>query len=145
MSWTDGYLRLRFLMGGRARPAVDCWGLYRLIVGERAGVWLDEFGGVESYRAIARTVEAERGGWRETAAGEERPLDAVLMRGLVGQGRQTVAVALHIGCVVEPGLMIDIDDGTGVMVRAFRSTPTRTAKVDVANRVIGIFRASAIA
>lgn len=139
MSWTQDYLRLRFAMGGRVRPAVDCWGLYRLIIGERAGLWLDEFGGNESRFAIARTMTAEvpGTGWATVTAGEEREFDMVLMRGLVGEGRATASVAMHVGCVVAPETMIDIEDVSGVMVRAFRG---ERARPEMRNRVLGIYR-----
>lgn len=145
MTWTDDYLRLRFRKSGRVRPEVDCWGLYRLIVGERTGLWLDEFGGNESAYSIARVMarEVPGSGWDEIAPGEERTLDMVMMRGLVGQGRATISAALHVGCVVEPGLLIDIEETSGVKVRAFRDTASRASAPSLRNRVLGIYRARA--
>jgi hypothetical protein len=144
MSWTADYLRLRFKMGGRIRPEVDCWGLYRLIVGERKGIWLDEFGGNESRYAIARTMATEVPGseWLPVTSGKEREFDMVMMRGLVGEGRGTVAAALHVGCVAEPGILIDIEETNGVMVRAFRGDKARP---EMRNRVLGIYRPAAVA
>jgi len=141
------YLRLGFLMGGRARPAVDCYGLYRLIVGERLGVWIDEFGGVETPYAIARTMASggTRPGWLTVAAGDERPFDMVMMRGVVGEGRAARSAPLHVGCVIEPGRMIDIEETTGVMVRAYRDTARFSALPTVVNRVTGLFRPAVLA
>lgn len=143
----ESYLRLGFLKGGRERPAVDCWGLYRLIVGEARGVWLAEFEGHAEPLRIARTAsrEAEGGGWVPVAAGEERPLDAVLMTGLLGEGRATMAAPIHVGCVIGPGRLIDIEESGGVKVRAFRNTITMRAAPAVANRVRGIFRPAVLA
>lgn len=143
----ENYLRLRFLKGGRARPAVDCWGLYRLIVGELRGLWLAEFEGHEEPLRIARTAqrEASDGGWLPVAPGEERPFDAVLMTGLLGEGRGTLSAPIHVGCVIAPGRLIDIEESGGVKIRAFRSTSTLRAKPEVANRVRGIFRPVALA
>lgn len=144
----ENYLRLGFLKGGRERPAVDCWGLYRLLVGELRGVWLAEFdGNVEPLR-IARTASreaADGGSWVAVPAGEERPLDAVLMTGLLGEGRGTLAAPIHVGCVLEAGRMIDIEEVGGVRVRTFRTTAKLRAAPEVANRVRGIFRPAVLA
>lgn len=142
----ERYLRLSFAKGGRERPAVDCWGLYRLIVGELRGIWLAEFEGHEEPMAIARTAEQEASGgsWLKIAPGDERAFDAVLMTGLLGEGRGTLSAPIHVGCVIEPGRLIDIEETGGVKVRAFRSTSTMRARPEVANRVVGIFRPAAL-
>lgn len=136
---------MHFLLGGRQRPAVDCYGLYRLIVGEQLGIWLDEFGGVESRFSIARTMAvADDLGWVPVQAGDERPFDLVMMRGVVGEGRAARSAPLHVGCVIEPGRMIDIEETTGVMVRAYRNTERFSAMPTVLNRVTGLFRPVAL-
>ena len=134
------YIRLRFAIGGRERPAVDCWGLYRLIVGELRGVWLADYEGVESGLAIARTLRREEGTWIRVATGAERPLDLVLMNGMAERGAPQ-----HVGCVLEPGRMIDIEETTGVMVRAFRDTERFRALPTVRHRVLGVFRPESLA
>lgn len=143
----DQYWGLNFRMGGRARPAVDCYGLYRLIVGEHLGVWLDEFGGVEDYRTIARTISSGTSGpgWIRLEPGAERPLDMVMLSGIVGRGRDARSLPLHVGCVVEPGLMLDIEETKGVMRRAYRTTPTVSADPSVVNRVIAVLRPTVLA
>lgn len=143
----ENYLRLGFQTGGRARPAVDCWGLYRLIVGEITGCWLSEFEGHDEPMRIARTAAREAGApsWVRVPPGEERALDAVLMTRLAGAGRGTLMAPIHVGCVVEPGRMIDIEATGGVKVRVFRTTTRLRAAPDVANRVRGIFRPAVLA
>lgn len=143
----DDYLRLGFALGGRERPAVDCWGLYRLIVGESTGIWLEAYAGVEAHRDIARQVRRDTAGpgWLQVAPGTEREMDMVVMTGLVGRGRATVAAPLHVGCVIDEGGMIDIEETTGVMVRPFRGTVRRAALPTVVNRVVGIVRPVALA
>lgn len=145
--WTDDYLRLRFRAGGRVAPFVDCWGLYRLIVQARARVWLGEFSGVESPMAIARTMADETTGpnWVPVLFGEERELDMVMMRGAIGRGRAARPAPLHVGCVIAPGRMIDIEEVTGVMIRNYRDTAYSSALPTVAQRVTGIFRPIALA
>lgn len=144
MILVERYLRLGFAKGGRERPLVDCWGLYRLLVGEQTGIWLEDYAGTENLRLAARTArqEARHGlSWVPVPAGQERPLDAVLMTGLIAGH----AAPVHIGCVIEPGRMIDIEETKGVMVRAFRSTSRFQASASVANRVRGIYRPVALA
>lgn len=138
----ENYLRLEFFKGGRERPIVDCWGLYRLIVGELRGIWLSEFDGLQEPLRIAKTAqrEAAHGSWLTVAPGDEQPFDAVLMTGLLGEGRGTLSAPIHIGCVIGPGRLIDIEESGGVKVRAFRNTKTMRAMPAVANRVRGIFR-----
>lgn len=145
--WTEDYLRLAFLMGGRARPAVDCWGLYRLIVGERTGHWLDEYDGVDRPVGIARTMATETAGgaWLPVLPGHEQCFDMVMMRGSVGVGRAARPAPMHVGCVIEPGRMIDIEETTGVMIRAFRNTAHVAALPTVVARVTGIFRPAVLA
>jgi cell wall-associated NlpC family hydrolase len=145
---TSDYFGLGFLKGGRERPAVDCWGLYRLIVGETAGVWLAEFAGTEDLRNAARVARQEAAdglGWLPVVPGTERPMDAVLMRAIVASGSRVTAAPAHIGCVVRPGELIDIEEVGGVRVRAFRNTVRLAARPDVANRVIGIYRPQVLA
>ena len=139
---TADYFGLSFKRAGRERPFVDCWGLYRLIVGETAGMWLAEFAGVAELRRTAGVVRDELvgGGWLPVAAGDERALDLVLMRGIVCHGSRVTAAPVHVGCVVEPGKMLDIEEVGGVRVRAFRSTARVLARPDVANRVLGLYR-----
>lgn len=141
------YLGLAYRPAGRERPAVDCWGLYRLILGEVFGLWLGEFSGLEAPLAIARTArhEAEAGEWLRLAPGEERAGDAVLMTGLLGSGRATLSAPIHVGCVLEPGRLIDIEATSGVLVRAYHATTRFRAAPEVANRVVGLFRPKALA
>lgn len=145
--WTADYLRLIYRKGGREKPFVDCFGLYRVIVQERAGVVIPEHAASRSFLASKRALEAERagGGWSEIEPGAERELDLVLMWGVTGRGRHARAVPLHCGCVVRPGLLIHIEDGVGVLVQQFRDTAATGAHPRVRERVLGIYRPEALA
>jgi len=142
----ENYLRLTYLAAGRTRPSVDCWGLYRLIVGEALGIWLGEFSGLEAPRDIARTTRRESigGDWLPIAPGKERFGDAVLMTGLFGEGRGSIRAPIHVGCVIEPARLIDIEETMGVQLRAFRSTTRLRARPEIANRFVGLFRPKAL-
>lgn len=145
--WTDDYLRLRFAKGGRERPAVDCWGLYRLIVGERKGVWLSEFSGVEEGLKAAHALSDERDGgdWHPIPGGMEQEADLVLMTGIIGEGRHTVCVPFHVGYVTSLGRMLHVQDGSGVFHHAFRDTPRSTIFPTLRGRVLGIYRPGVLA
>lgn len=144
---TRRYLTIPFAHGGRDQRGADCWGLYRLVVGEATGIWLDEHGGLSGYPAYSRRLVGERsaGDWSEVAAGDERICDLVLMTGYLRSEGRTHAAPLHVGCVLEPGLMIDTEEGSGVMVRAYRATLRRQALPTVTPRVLGIWRHRAVA
>lgn len=141
------WLRIPFVAGGRD-PAIglDCWGLYRAIVARAAGVDLDEHGDVVAHASVARRLAAERreAHWRPIEAGDERTFDLVLMTGLVDRDRRLVAAPLHVGCVIEPGSMIDTEETTGVMVRAYRDTALRRALPTVVPRFLGLYRHAAL-
>lgn len=124
-----------------------CWVLYRQIVGTVSGWWPPEHAGVEEKLAIARRMRREQGSplWRPVEIGEERPLDLVLMRGQAGHGRDARLVPMHVGCVVRPGLMLDAEKRSGVMLRAYRSTSTFSAHPKVKVRFIRLYRPEALA
>lgn len=142
------WLGLSFRLGGR-EPAIglDCWGLYRLIVRETTGVDLGEHGEVDAYPAAVREMARARtsSAWRPIAFGAERPTDLVSMTGLYRDATErTRSAPLHVGCVVAPGLMIDIEETTGVMVRPFRDVAGRAALPTVVPRLLGIWRHEAL-
>lgn len=141
------YLRLPYRDHGRDRAGVDCWGLVRLIVRDVTGIDLGEHGDVDGPVSIARRLRAEEigGAWTPVAIGVERPLDLVLMTGMIGAGRDVRLAPLHVGLVTAPGEMIDIEATTGVMVRAWRDTDRRPCLPTLRHRVLGVHRHRAIA
>ena len=44
MHWTTKYLASRYADHGRTLPDLDCWGMVRAVLAERAGIELPEFG-----------------------------------------------------------------------------------------------------
>lgn len=140
------YLIIPFVLDGRTRRGVDCWGLHRLIVEDVTGLRLDEHGGLAGYHAYARRLKEQQQApdWQPVKPGAERPTDLVLMTGYVRATRGLVSAPLHVGTVLEPGLLIDTEEDTGTMVRPFRSTLTRTVLPTLAHRVLGIYRHHAV-
>lgn len=149
------YVTLSYKMGGRERPEVDCYGLYRLFVGEQFGEWLDDYSGHTSSVSITKKLVRERanGNWSEIARrdGErlvyktdERVGDLVLMRDVFGRGDRAIVVPFHCGVVVEDGIVMEILNVKGVLTRPFRDTLRHRAYATVVNRVIGVYRPAAL-
>ncbi len=62
-AWAAGYIGIPFRERGRDRAGCDCWGLVRLVLGERFGVAVPSYAGdyesVKDYRRLAELVEAQ--------------------------------------------------------------------------------------
>jgi cell wall-associated NlpC family hydrolase len=138
--WTETYLALRYNADNEA-PGINCVGLYRLILREQAGVDLPVHVVTADRLSWTRGIERERQSdhWIAIEPGDERAFDLVLMRDVVGRGDFARLLALHCGCVVEPGRMIDIT-AAGVAVTQFRDTLRRRADSRVKHAVLGIYR-----
>lgn len=134
MSWANAYAGLPFLAGGRGHAGLDCWGLYRLVLTERAGVMLPAWDMVawDDLRAVYRAMRAEADGeaWRKVETPSS--LDLVLMRGHFETGDGNLRGGpVHVGCFVEPGLVLHIEEGIDAMIVPLAS---------VAWRVLGFYR-----
>jgi hypothetical protein len=155
MTWTQRYLSLRY-RDDEANP-FRCWELYWLYVKQECGVTLPPFNEVRASVSVMKTLAREKQSdrWIEVAVmqggvlvyqglGEEKKGDLVLMHGIVGRRRFARAVPLHCGAVVRPGILIELENVNGVMIRPFRDTLTRRASPTARTRVIGIYRPSAL-
>lgn len=132
-----------------------CFGLHALILKQEAGVEVDI--SAPSLVIGSRKIDALRGSdaWPEVARregnelvfddGPECTFDLVLVETLVGRGDHGRLVGLHCGTVVEPGQMIDIDQGTGVRIRAYRAVGRQVVSPSLRGRVVGIYRARELA
>jgi len=110
----QAYLGLRYLRGGRERPAVDCWGLARLIYRETFGVELDPhdtapWGSAE----VGREIVEERGAWLLVDRAAIRPGDIAFLRRI---GRP-----FHVAVVLDRRCMIHADEGIDVCVEPIAS------------------------
>lgn len=78
--WALNYIGLPYRSGGRDREGVDCWGLLRLIYGERKGIVLPELPGIDasSVLEISREIlDGQQGNWFEVRTPAD--MDAVAM------------------------------------------------------------------
>ncbi len=119
-AWAAGYIGLPFAEKGRDRAGYDCWGLYRLIVADRAGLALPCF--ATSYdrpddgptvEAAIRTFGTESDDWLPISRGDERLFDAVEMRGIYQvriDGKPVLRRAnMHVGLVLAQGTLIHME------------------------------------
>lgn len=133
--WSASYVGLPWRARGRDRSGVDCYGLVRLVVWERAGLALESY--AEGYVTAKERAELDaliagaRGArpWVEIAPGDERGFDIALFR--VGRA------LCHIGVVVEPGLVLHVDDGHDSEIIRYRESAW-------ASRLAGFQRHSAL-
>jgi hypothetical protein len=94
------YIGLPYRRGGRERPAVDCWGLVRLVYAEQLGIELDPHGDTVG---VLGQIAAEARAWIPVPASELRTADVLLLRRI---GRP-----FHVGVVIDPGLLLHTDEG----------------------------------
>ena len=127
--WAGDYVGLPFAEHGRDRTGVDCWGLVRLVLGERFGVALPCHG--TDYRS---TLDAD--GLGALIAREMRPA----WRPVDGPGRagdvallRLRGAPMHVGVVVAPGVMLHVEQGIDSVIE--RSDGLRWKK-----RLLGIYR-----
>lgn len=138
--WATAYVGLPFVDLGRDRDGVDCWGLVRLILAERAGVDVPSL--ATSYHseadtdAVAGVIESERhtGDWLKIPAGEERAFDVAE----ISMPVRTVAGwrfgSLHVGIVVSPGWLIHVEHSTDAALTRYRTDQA------MRRRVLGFWR-----
>ncbi|MGE0699041.1 MAG: C40 family peptidase [Hyphomicrobiaceae bacterium] len=129
-TWVQRYRNIPYLEGGRTRAGLDCWGLVTLVWREEMGVALPSHDGLFwakgcDMKALGAQIDTFRGDYDPVPAGEEQPLDGVLLR-LSGQ-------PIHIGLVVCPGWMLHIARGIDTTIEEYRGALWR-------HRVLGFYR-----
>lgn len=114
---------------GRDETGVDCYGLvvlaYRGMLGIDLPSYSDRYVTSADRAVLGALIEGEKGNWTEIAAGEERPMDVLLM---MQQG-----VAQHVGVIVKPGLVLHIQPDSTALIENYRRSRLR-------DRIAGFFR-----
>lgn len=108
----DQYIGLPFKDHGRDRDGVDCWGLVRLVLMEQYDIHLGDYVYRDTRDQVAIPAAFSTGavGWQQVEHGQAG--DVVLMR--VG-GRP-----MHVGLVVEAGLMLHVESGDkGAVIESY--------------------------
>jgi cell wall-associated NlpC family hydrolase len=130
--WADQYIGWTYREGGRDRPEVDCWGLFRIIQKEQFGRDLPLYGGMAWTREDGPRVASvmQRGigqqGWHEIAVNEAQAGDGLWLL----QGVHPV----HVGVVIAPGWMLHIEEGINSTAERFPTLrwPPR--------KIVGVYR-----
>jgi cell wall-associated NlpC family hydrolase len=138
--WVENYQQLGFAAGGRARPAVDCWGLVRLVLIEQAGIAVPHYGphSPNDLLDVAKAVRDNLDDYSRIEDGAEQPFDLVLMTGLVGEGASARNAGVHVGVVIAPGILMHIEKASHHPVcadyRGIRANPA------LKSRILGFYR-----
>ena len=132
------YYGIPFVDRGLTRDGCDCWGLVRLVILEQTGIKLPAYPEISPGASLTklRTILAAADGpeWLEIHPGQEKPFDVVLMKGIVLHDGTRHQRPIHIGCVIEPGTLIHIEQGSDVTVIDYLSHPR------MKHRIAGFYR-----
>lgn len=113
--WTEGYNGIPFVAKGFDRAGCHCWGLVRLVLGERCGLWLPTYGEISAAElvAIARTLRAEKRAAAWSRVEVWRSFDVVLMAGRIGAGGRRAE--LHCGIAVSADHLLHVEETTAAV------------------------------
>lgn len=136
--WVNRYIGIPFLENGRSMKGIDCWGLVWLILKEEAGIEVPSFnemyseGDTGRWKEVAKTVGAIVNGrkkeFERVVLGQEKLFDGVVLR--------LYNNPLHVGLVLEPGLMIhSVSSEAASVIQRYDGLAWK-------KRVLGIHRAT---
>lgn len=114
--WSQKYLAVPFVDGGRDMSGADCWGMVRLVLLDRAGIDLPAYGeiGANERARIAERMGRDSGErpWLPTDA--PAALDVLLMHTLIQIDGSWEKVIGHVGIMVDSEYVLHTDEGVGV-------------------------------
>lgn len=127
-SWTADYIGIPFLIRGRDRAGLDCYGLCRLVLAEHFGKRLPDF---QSYRSmedrqhIAVLIDANKPTINAHQVESPIPGDLVLMH--------FYGLPIHIGIYIGSGYLLHVMKGCNTAIERIDSTR-------IARRIKGYYR-----
>ena len=128
--WAERYIGLPFVDKGRDLNGVDCWGLVRIVLLERAGLSLPTYGEISSNELlrVAHTItdSAAADPWRKVEVSRE--LDVVVMK----------QKSFHVGVMVSASNVLHIEHATD-------SVAPPLEHVKRAFRIVGFYRHAELA
>ncbi len=114
--WADQYVGLPFKERGRDKTGLDCWGLTRLVLAERAGLVLPMWDGSEdSVEAVSR----EAANFKEIPIDDAQELDVVIMLEEVRMGLGWELHPVHTGLVITPRTVLHIRKNSHSCIEPF--------------------------
>lgn len=121
----DEYVGLTFLAKGRDRAGLDCWGLTRLVLAERAGIIMPRYDdqGHDDIDGLSAT-------YLEIPREEARALDCAILLTDVKVRRGWCAKPIHIGVFIDAGHVLHIEEG-----HCSRIVPATTLRIHKVVRV----------
>lgn len=136
--WSTNWIGIPFVNLGRNKEVgLDCYGLVRAVLRERAGIELRSYDTVSEsdYRSVSGAIEDAKQSqeWTPIEAGKEAPLDVVEMVFPALEGTRVAFIPLHVGIVVAPGWLLHTEYATGSRLSAYNEQR-------MASRIIGFWR-----
>lgn len=136
--WAARFIGLPFTDGGRdAFSGVDCWGLVRLVMKERAGIDLSGYSTISEadFAAVSHAIDEAKSGneWTHVPTGEQKALDVVEMSLPARNGNRVSFLPLHVGLLVTNSWMLHTELATGS-----RLSPITDKQI--AKRILGFWR-----
>lgn len=134
-AWVNDYIGIPFVEKGRDRRGCDCWGLCRLVMGDRSGIWLpsylDEYRSAHDGAGVGAAITENKGGeWEEVQGAREG--DFILFRGVCGRSALR-GMPMHVAYSLGGRMMLHIIAGIDSCWEWVDGPAWR-------NRMIGIYR-----
>lgn len=115
--WAGRYIGLPFLLRGRDRRGLDCWGLVRLVLAEQFAFSVPclakEYPHTSAAETLANVVRREIPQWRAIPAGAEELGDVIVLR--------MRGAPMHVGIVIGDGQMLHIEQGINSAIERYGS------------------------
>jgi cell wall-associated NlpC family hydrolase len=117
MNWTNDYIGIPFVDGGRTFDGCDCWGLVRLIFEKELDITLPQYGEISSSDMIRISEKMKAG--RDDAEtwlpvlGDAKQFDVVVM---AWTGRKSPG---HVGVAVDARRLIHVEKGINTSMVPF--------------------------
>lgn len=133
-AWAAAYVGMPFVARGRDAAAdggLDCYGLVRAVLADRAGVTLPAYGACGQSRdklrqAAAIALGRAAGTWRRVTHGTERELDVAEIEEVYKDRFNLFQSApLHLGIVAAPGWLLHTKTETGARLDRYDRTRPR--------------------
>lgn len=124
LNWWNDYVGIPYVVGGRTREGLDCWGLVRLVYDEQLGIKLPSFEHVAPGDEAAEVMARNREEWLPVAD-VSKPGDVALFRVLGSES--------HVGLVTQGGHFLHAREGYASTIERFDAGVWQ-------NRLVGRFR-----